>query len=1095
MSFSAAARDISDADFQNIGPAPKPPGVSFNKTQPLAKAKSNMELNKKFASQFLKNTNSSKTTLATTPAAVTADSNLRTSGDSVSSESSTSSSTFSKNGNAGVNNYLNNSYGNNSRNANSNNYGNSSHSSGGLSNSSKTNMNANNNYNSYTNNSTSSDSKLSNPNAVLKHLKQQKKGWVSYKDDGILSFLWQKRYMVLGESYLLLYKNDSRFEEPVLKIPLTSILNVSRNQLKQNCFEIIRSTDRNSFGYSGSSSAAIANNADSKNILNNNYSSISNQALYGSNNANSNSNNSNNSNASTKKTIYIATKTELDTNTWLDAIFVKCPLLSGVSTPTNFTHKVHVGFDPETGNFVGMPSNWEKLLKHSRITGEDWNNDSAAVIQVLQFYQDYNNGNTGFNPASADPKTAYSSSNTALNQLKTVAGNSRSASSDALTNKRHGSNNNHTAVNSNSTTNTNNNFRIPSIPKLGLQNTTGLPKNPDSSRENLLFENSDLIPKRKAPSPPGQNSLQSSNKSGPISASTSNKSVSNTNRPGPSKPVTPLHIDTAKIGESKSFSRLNTPTSAAYRTPTSSTPVKSSFTTLDPSKLKGSGPSAPSVAQHAPGVTPNKASGYPLSTQQLQQQARLHSQNPNNGTRTPKSRLPNPQVPGNQMPQQPQSLRNVSQGEHRQHSNTNSPYSQPVHSGSQLHAQKQQPSPTTRIPPLRMQPQRAAPPPPKQDQAAPSTLPGMKAPQGKPLAQQANSQPQAQKPTAQDEQPKQDAKPQPPAKQVKKKAPQMSNAELMAKLKTVCFDTDPSQYFKVVEKAGQGASGSVYLAKRVNMPPFDKSVVRRSKFYEATPPMLSDKVAIKQMILSKQPRKELIVNEILIMKDSKHKNIVNFLEAYLKNEDTLWVVMEYMQGGSLTDIIENSPHAGTSTPALAEPQIAYIVRETCQGLRFLHERHIIHRDIKSDNVLLDTTGRVKITDFGFCARLTDQRRKRATMVGTPYWMAPEVVKQRDYDEKVDVWSLGIMTIEMLEGDPPYLNDEEPLKVLFLIATNGTPKLKYPETLSLEIKRFLSVCLCVDVKYRASTEELLHHSFFDKACSPEDLAPLLEMRSD
>lgn len=293
----------------------------------------------------------------------------------------------------------------------------------------------------------------------------------------------------------------------------------------------------------------------------------------------------------------------------------------------------------------------------------------------------------------------------------------------------------------------------------------------------------------------------------------------------------------------------------------------------------------------------------------------------------------------------------------------------------------------------------------------------------------------------------------------------LSDEQVMAKLRTVVQPGDPSRDFDIVKKAGQGASGCVYLAH-----------ARR---------MRGQAVAIKQIDMSKQSRKELIVNEIVVMKDSRHENIVNFIDAYLKGPTDLWVVMEYMEGGSLTDVIDNNNN-------ISEAQIARICLETTKGLQHLHSKNFIHRDIKSDNVLLDSQGHVKITDFGFCAKLTSRKAKRVTMVGTPYWMAPEVVRQKEYDAKVDIWSLGIMAIEMIEGEPPYMN-EEPLKALYLIVSNGTPTLKHPERLSDELMDFLSVCLCVEVKYRATASELLEHRFFKKACATSELAGLLRFR--
>lgn len=303
----------------------------------------------------------------------------------------------------------------------------------------------------------------------------------------------------------------------------------------------------------------------------------------------------------------------------------------------------------------------------------------------------------------------------------------------------------------------------------------------------------------------------------------------------------------------------------------------------------------------------------------------------------------------------------------------------------------------------------------------------------------------------------------------------ISKEEAVALLTPMCQIIEIQQlekYFDVTKKLGSGASGCVCLAR-------DK----RS----------NEEVAIKIITIADQPRKEMIVNELKVLSRHKsHPNCINFLASYLVPSDEssadleeLWIVMEYMDGGALTDVVTET--------IMREGQIAAVTKEILLALQHLHSNNIVHRDIKSDNVLLAMDGTVKLTDFGFCSHFSRETMRKTT-VGTPYWMSPEIVNKKPYNEKVDVWSLGIMVIEMVDGEPPYL-DQTPLKAIYLIANNGKPEIKSKSNMSADLLNFLDRCIELDPDKRANAEELLRHPFLEKAERLSRLTPLIKAAKD
>jgi len=246
-----------------------------------------------------------------------------------------------------------------------------------------------------------------------------------------------------------------------------------------------------------------------------------------------------------------------------------------------------------------------------------------------------------------------------------------------------------------------------------------------------------------------------------------------------------------------------------------------------------------------------------------------------------------------------------------------------------------------------------------------------------------------------------------------------------------------------------------------------------------------EKVAIKKMNL-KDNYEEDLITEVDMMNTLKHPNIVRYIASY-KVGEFVWVVMEFMSGGSLTDILELHKYLD-----ITEDCIAKIMLESLKALEYIHSLHRIHRDIKSDNILLDITGEIKLADFGYTVQLTESKNKRNTTIGTPYWEAPEVITGDPYDSKVDIWSLGVMALELAEGEPPYM-DLPPMVALRLIVVDGIPPL--PDKFSKNLRDFVGCCLEIKSSERATSQELLRHPFLSKVCKPDVIKKLLKQAKE
>lgn len=286
------------------------------------------------------------------------------------------------------------------------------------------------------------------------------------------------------------------------------------------------------------------------------------------------------------------------------------------------------------------------------------------------------------------------------------------------------------------------------------------------------------------------------------------------------------------------------------------------------------------------------------------------------------------------------------------------------------------------------------------------------------------------------------------------------NKQQLVKLSEESLMRQPEEVFDLLEKIGEGAYGAVF-----------KAMHKES----------GQQLAIKQVPVDSDLQD--IIKEISIMQQCDSQYVVKYYGSYFKNTD-LWIVMEYCGAGSVSDIMRIINHP------MKEEEIAVVLQYALRGLEYLHFKRKIHRDIKAGNILLNLEGHAKLADFGVAGQLTDTMAKRNTVIGTPFWMAPEVIQEVGYDCLADVWSLGITAVEMAEGRPPYA-EVHPMRAIFMIPTKPPPTLKEPKSFSNEFSDFIRMCLVKNPEERPSATALLQHRFIKTAKSVAVLKALVQ----